>query len=190
MKKVSKAKATVTARDRQEYIQDKMGNRICVPKPKSPKSPNSNEPLIQFIVKKVNGQRRKVGVIVARLHDTGTVLDGNLRVKTIRFGWSRTNFNKGDVFNKEVALNIAMGRAMAKEFTPVCHSFKKDIQFFWERCQRYFKDATGSDIITFMPQTPMPQTPKKIDTGALYSRAYPESIYPAYPACECRDCQE
>ena len=156
MKKVSKAKAkaTVTARERlessfkEEYIQDKMDSRICVPKPKAPKP---NEPLIQFVVKKVNGQPRKVGVLVAR-HDFVVTLGKESGV--VRLGWSRANFRKGDRFDKGVALNIALGRTHASEFTPICHSFRKDMQAFSDRCMRYFKGVRAVDKITIAPQTP------------------------------------
>ena len=107
------------------------------------------EPLVQFVVKKVNGQRRKVGVLVGRL-DKGGLLE-------IRLGWSRANFRKGDVFDKGVAMDIAMGRTKAKEFTPICHSFRKDMLYFSDRCMRYFKGARGMDIITIAPQNQKPR---------------------------------
>jgi len=103
---------------------------------------NSPETLIQFVVKKVNGQPRKVGVLVGRLDKKGLLENG-----IVRLGWSRANFGKGDVFNKREALNIAIGRAQARETVPVCHSFKKDMLRFRDRCERYFKGASVSDVL-------------------------------------------
>jgi hypothetical protein len=109
---------------------------------------NSPETLIQFVVKKVNGQPRKVGVLVGRLDKKGLLGNGlGLGNGIVRLGWSRANFGKGDVFDKREALNIAIGRAQARETVPVCHSFKKDMLRFRDRCERYFKGASVSDVL-------------------------------------------
>ena len=116
----------------------------------------SPEPLIQFVVKNVKGQRRKVGVIVARLEEFEGV--GKM-VHKVRLGWSRANFSKGDVFDKHEALKIAIGRTKAFEMVPVCHSFRKDMALFRERCLRYFKGVNLVDPVVVADQhhqSPMP----------------------------------
>lgn len=88
--------------------------------------------IYEFIVKKVRGQRRKVGVIVGVLDEKHSV---------VRLGWSRANFSKGDVFDKQRGMNIAIARTKTASPDPVCHSFRNEIARFASRCKRYFKNA-------------------------------------------------
>jgi len=102
----------------------------------------ASEPLIQFVVKKVNGQRRRVGVLVAR----NNRVEGEA-MQVVRLGWSKVNLKKGDVFNKDEALKIALGRTRAQEQVPVCHSLMEDMKLFRERCLRYYKGAHYIDPV-------------------------------------------
>ena len=87
----------------------------------------------QFIIKNVNGQKRKVGVLVGRIDESGTV----------RIGWSRANINRGDKFNKKYGMELASERTNAEECVPVPPSIVEDAYDFQDRCGRYFKDATA-----------------------------------------------
>lgn len=95
--------------------------------------------LVQYVKK--NG--RMLGCLVAIGYDE----HGGYAI-----GWSKHNRLKEEKsFNKKKALEIATGRAMND--SPMVwidwqgddrfnfpNSFKTDIEFFIERCQRYFKD--------------------------------------------------
>ena len=87
----------------------------------------------KYLVKRVQGRKQKVAVIVGTKDNEGI----------IRIGWSRANINAGDRFNKERALDIALDRMKATEMVPVPPSIVDDVISFQDRCQRYFKDAEG-----------------------------------------------
>lgn len=82
--------------------------------------------LVKFIHDKATGRRR--GVIVAT---------GNGKV-----GWSLCNFDEGDVYNEEKALNIAAGRSFAVMGleVPKYYPLYKDYLEMVNRSQRYFKE--------------------------------------------------
>jgi len=78
-----------------------------------------------------NRRRQKVGVVVAiKRHDN-----------TVGFGYSLCATNRGDAFNPETALNIALGRA---ENFPhfegeIPQSVENDWDVIYSRAVRYFK---------------------------------------------------
>ena len=100
-----------------------------------------HEPIYQFISKRVGGKRQKVGVLFGDVDKDGRV----------KIGWARAKVNHGDKFNPTRALNIAKGRAEAKEFFPICPSLYDDALEFSSRCERYFKQAKGFTVITKQP---------------------------------------
>jgi hypothetical protein len=108
--------------------------------------PNTPPYIHQILVKRVKGQRQKVGVLVGRT-------DSNNKIK---IGWSRTNIAKGDKFDKNYGLNLAIMRTYAQHTVPVPQSIIKDIVKFRDRCGRYFKNGkglySGTDAITVQPQ--------------------------------------
>lgn len=80
-----------------------------------------------------NRRRQKVGVVVAlkRADDT------------IGFGYSLCALNKGDTFDRETALNIALGRA--ENFPHFkCNDIPQSVEADWseiyDRACRYFKN--------------------------------------------------
>jgi hypothetical protein len=107
----------------------------------------SNTPpyIHQILVKRVKGQRQRVGVLVGRI-------DSDNKIK---IGWSRTNVSK-DKFDKNYGLNLAIMRTYAQNTVPVPQSIIKDIVKFRDRCRRYFKGGkglySGTDAITVQPQ--------------------------------------
>lgn len=112
----------------------------------------AHEPIYQFLAKKVAGKKQKVGVLFGDVDKEGI----------IKIGWARAKVNHGDKFNPKRALEIAKGRAEAKEFVPICPSLYDDAMDFFDRCHRYFKQANGTVKISVQP-TP----PKKIDMTVL-----------------------
>lgn len=84
--------------------------------------------LKQYIYRRKNGQRRKVGMFFAT-----TIRD------EIVIGYSLCC--PEDKFDKDKALAIAMGRALSPHVSPCPPSIYKDALEFAGRCQRYFQDA-------------------------------------------------
>lgn len=87
-----------------------------------------NNTIFQYVR---NRRRQKVGVVVAVKRDDGLV----------GFGYSLCAKTKGDEFNRETALNIALGRA---ENFPhfegeVPQSVENDWSEIYDRATRYFK---------------------------------------------------
>ena len=80
-----------------------------------------------------NRRREKVGVVVALKRNYNKV----------GFGYSLCATNRGDKFNPELALNIALGRAEAfPHFADeIPCSVDADMQIIYNRATRYFKDA-------------------------------------------------
>lgn len=100
--------------------------------------------LIQYVRKNVKGKRQIVGVLYA-----GKIYENGMTIHHI--GWSKAATNKGDKFNKQVGLNIAIGRSQAQDrdaLPAVPNSFREDITAFEHRCQRYFKDAMFCTVLT------------------------------------------
>ena len=147
----------------QEHVNFKMDNRITAPT----KTTKTTEPLAQFIVKKVKGQRRKVGVIVAC-----PTTDPYTNFPKVRLGWSRTNFSKGDVFNKKVAMDIAIGRTKSDQIVPICHSFKKDAIRFRERCTRYYKGGLVDPVLV----APRPRIPRISTKSELQNKSVIDTV--------------
>lgn len=80
-----------------------------------------------------NRRRQKVGIVVAVKRNDNKV----------GLGYSLCATNRGDKFNPELALNIALGRA---ENFPnfdglIPESVEKDWSEIYHRSERYFKDA-------------------------------------------------
>lgn len=88
--------------------------------------------IVQYIVKRVGGQKQVVAVLVGTMYQA-----------VIKIGWSRANINAGDRFDKEFGLQLARERIRAKQMPFAPHSLAKDIYAFSERCRRYFK---GYDV--------------------------------------------
>lgn len=96
------------------------------------------ETLIRRFVRDTTGQ--PIGIIVGQ--------KGLNRKWTI--GWSKAATKRGDRFDKEMGLRIAVGRANAadaKNIPYVCndrefkipHDIKKMLPDFKDRCERFFK---------------------------------------------------
>jgi hypothetical protein len=80
-----------------------------------------------------NRRREKVGVVVATKRSDNKV----------GFGYSLCATNRGDKFNPELALNIALGRAENFPYFDgfVPDSVENDWSEIYHRAERYFKDA-------------------------------------------------
>jgi hypothetical protein len=78
-----------------------------------------------------NRRRQKIGVVVAIKRNDDTV----------GFGYSLCATNRGDTFNSETALNIALGRADNFPFFQgeIPQSVDKDWSDIYDRATRYFK---------------------------------------------------
>lgn len=85
--------------------------------------------ITQYIYKNRNGNRAKVGMLVAFNDD----LD-------VKFGYSLCS--KEDTFNKDKAFSIAEGRACKGTGYDYPPSLKKDVEAFKNRVVRYFKDCS------------------------------------------------
>ena len=83
--------------------------------------------LIKYIVRNRNKQKQKVGCLV------GVCVDGVVHV-----GYSLCH--PEDVFDKNRAKQIALGRAMKTGWKQYPASLKTDVEFFYKRCWRYFKE--------------------------------------------------
>ena len=104
------------------------------------KTPKKKTPLTiihQKVIKKVQGQRQRVGVLVGRLDKKGFV----------RLGWSRVNINGGDKLNPKYAYELALERTKAEEIVPVPPSLAGDMYDFSNRCASYFQNAKGMSKI-------------------------------------------
>lgn len=84
----------------------------------------------QFVKKNVRGRKQIIGVLVA------DQIDGE-----VRYGWSKTDVKKGDVFNPQYGMNLATSRMRAKNTVPIPSGIFKDAVRFERRCKRYFKNA-------------------------------------------------
>jgi hypothetical protein len=84
--------------------------------------------LKQFIKKRRNGQMQKVGMFF------GTTVKDQIVI-----GYSLCSAK--DVFNKDIALVMAMGRALSAHVSPCPPSIYNEAIEFAERCEKYFKDA-------------------------------------------------
>ena len=79
----------------------------------------------------LNADNPKVGCVVASKKSPGTV----------GIGWSRCAVNRGDNFNKEIAFNIALGRANKGTVDLPPHSMFNAIETMQHRAIKYFKDC-------------------------------------------------
>jgi hypothetical protein len=84
----------------------------------------------------IKNRRGTVGVVLASKKANGKV----------GIGWSRCAVNRGDNFNKETALKIALGRAEKGSVDMPPHSMFKVIASMEDRAKRYFKDAEMQTI--------------------------------------------
>ena len=89
-----------------------------------------NNTIFQYVR---NRRREKVGVVVALKRTDNKV----------GVGYSLCATNRGDKFNPELALNIALGRAEAfPHFADeIPQSVNNDWAIIHDRARRYFKDA-------------------------------------------------
>jgi hypothetical protein len=60
-------------------------------------------------------------------------------------GFSKVNRSAGDVFNKDLGVQIALDRSRKGSLQPVPHSMRHDYVEFICRAKRYFKDAIVHD---------------------------------------------
>ena len=84
-----------------------------------------------------NRRREKVGVVVATKRSDNT----------IGLGYSLCATNRGDAFNSNTALQIALGRANTYPFFQgvIPQSVCSDWEEIFDRASRYFKDAQLPD---------------------------------------------
>jgi len=70
------------------------------------------------------------------------VIVGFLVGDTARIGWSKTNLDAGDVFDKNRGIRIAYGRAVGWQKCPALPpQMIKQMDAFKKRCERYFQQA-------------------------------------------------
>lgn len=100
----------------------------------------------QYVKKGLDNKKRVVGVLVAE------VRDGDLR-----FGWSRANSSKGDKYDRDFGMNLAIKRLNAKTPIPIPHSFGEPTFKFMERCCKYFKHGVN------FPNIPVQELPKEVE---------------------------
>jgi len=94
----------------------------------------------QYITKGAGHRKKIVGVLVGEMID-----------QRIHIGWSRANGSKGDKFDRNYGMNLAIERLKAKETVAVPHSIVDAVVKFQSRCHRYFKEATTLEIIPIQP---------------------------------------
>lgn len=95
----------------------------------------------QYVKKNVNGKRQHVGILTATTDGDGT----------IHFGWSKASVTKGDIFDPQLAREIAIGRlSTSLRGKPITDAFprsmKKEMFRFQDRCKRYFKDYVAMAV--------------------------------------------
>jgi hypothetical protein len=56
------------------------------------------------------------------------------------------NFNQGDTFSKQRALDIALGRAYIGTCKNIPHTIKKDFEYMKERSIKYFKQEQPAAV--------------------------------------------
>ena len=71
-------------------------------------------------------------------HRVGVMLAVPIEGK-VHLGWSLTC--KKDIFNRELGIEIAQGRAERGDNTTVPYSIQPLVSIFRARCKRYFKDC-------------------------------------------------
>jgi hypothetical protein len=137
------SKTKTATKKTHKKIKQKSGKKkktIAVQKPsmKPTKATISDGKIHQYIMKTVRGQKQKVGVLV------GTIDVFNV----VRIGWSKTNINAGDKFNKKFGLELATARTKSMNgIVPVPPSIFENAVKFAGRCERYFKNQQGSFVI-------------------------------------------
>lgn len=72
-----------------------------------------------------NRKNELVGCVAAIAHNT--------------VGWSLCNTAAGDIFDKQMALEIAIGRAMNGFNTDIPHTVVKEYEKMIDRSKKYFK---------------------------------------------------
>lgn len=92
-----------------------------------------NEVIHEYIRERVTGKgKQKVGIIA------GSVVNGKIVV-----GWSKTNLKAGDVFDRDIGIQVALDRAVGKvpspELPPQMVDQMRDFQI---RCLKYFKQGS------------------------------------------------
>lgn len=115
------------------------------------------EILIQYVKDKKN-QRR--GVVVARAQDDQIVT-----------GWSYANFKAGDKFDKEVGINIAVGRIIKpspKKTVP--HDVAKVERALRRRAINYFFPQPKAEVPADEPPVPVARPTKKFLDGTVISK--------------------
>ena len=76
----------------------------------------------------------------------GVVLASKKSNSKVGIGWSRCAVNRGDTFNKETALKIALGRAEKGAINLPPHSMFDSINAMQARATKYFKGCEVQTI--------------------------------------------
>jgi hypothetical protein len=110
---------------------------------------------------------RPTGVVVVLRDNNGDV----------KFGWS--SCQKGDVFDKEIALDIARARAMKGNNRPIPTDISDVVRYngFMERCESYFKE-TGLSVNIFTTVCDRKLTYEVTTAGLLFLENYPTDHLP------------
>lgn len=111
--------------------------------------------MIKQYVKKRN---QKVGILVAL----------PINEKEVGIGWSRAH-SQLDEYNDEMGHEVAIGRSMKKtDFDKIPYSFKKDIDNFIKRCEKYFKDKEIPQVNRAKVKLEMAQLRNELDPNDIY----------------------
>ena len=87
----------------------------------------SHDPLIEYVRDRHN---QKVGVVVA------CKFEGN---DNVVIGHSKANLSRGDKFNKDLGLHIAIDRAISNSTAPIPSSILDTVNKMKSRAIKYFK---------------------------------------------------
>jgi len=97
----------------------------------------------QYITKGAGHRKRTIGVLVGEQRDC-----------FLHIGWSKANESKGDKFDKDFGMDLAIKRLNARDIVPVPHSIYNAVRKFEARCYRYFKGCGVFSKIKIQPNKP------------------------------------
>jgi hypothetical protein len=86
--------------------------------------------LFEYIKERRRKRDQKVGLLYAKVCSDGVV----------RVGWSRVNISAGDIYDHQRASDIVLGRIESHKHPAPPQSIRKQYDYFYIRCKRYFKD--------------------------------------------------
>lgn len=98
--------------------------------------------LVTYIIKNKNGDYSKTGRVLREPERAkkGVMVAVPISEKEVRIGWSLCAFTKGDKYEPEMAMKIAMGRAESGSTDRPAASMLKPLAKFHIRATRYYKD--------------------------------------------------